>query len=79
MTSRLDRITEQRREKLSRLREMGIEPYPHRYHRSHTTKQVVDMLAGTEVASAGAELNAVSIAGRVMAKRRMGKITFLDF
>ena len=78
MTSRLDRITEQRLEKLKRLREQGIAPYPHRYHRSHTTKQVVEMLERAEASPDDAELKDVNIAGRVMAKRKMGKITFFD-
>jgi lysyl-tRNA synthetase class II len=39
MTSRADRINEQRLQKLERLRARGIDPYPHRYQRTHTPAQ----------------------------------------
>ncbi len=78
MTSRLERITENRREKLERVRARGIDPYPHRYHRSHTTEQAVALLKQQEESSGEAEAQAVNIAGRVTAYRPMGKIAFLD-
>jgi len=34
--SRLQRIVEQRLEKLRKLQSKGINPYPNRYHRTHT-------------------------------------------
>jgi lysyl-tRNA synthetase class 2 len=71
MASRLDRIAEQRRQKLERLRKRGINPYPYGYKRSHTTEQALKLLKQKEGA-------AVSIAGRIMANRPMGKISFLD-
>jgi len=76
MTSRLDRITQQRLAKLERLRARGIDPYPPRYRRSHTTAQAVALLKQQEDGSAKTE--AVSVAGRIMAIRRMGKSAFLD-
>ncbi len=76
MTSRLDRITQQRLEKLERIRARGINPYPHRYHRSHTTEQAVALLKQKEEGLTQAE--EVSVAGRIMAIRRMGKSAFLD-
>lgn len=48
MTSRLDHITQQRRDKLDRIRARGIKPYPHRYHRSHTTAEAVALLKRNE-------------------------------
>jgi lysyl-tRNA synthetase class 2 len=71
MASRLDRIAEQRRQKLERLRKRGINPYPYGYKRSHTTEQALKLLKQKEGA-------VVSIAGRIMANRPMGKISFLD-
>ena len=44
MKSRLDRIAQQRREKLNRIRARGINLYPYRYHRSHTTQQAIALL-----------------------------------
>ncbi len=76
MTSRSDSIAQNRREKLERIRARGIDPYPRRYHRSHTTEQAVVLLE--EVEKGLAENKEVSVAGRVMAIRRMGKSAFFD-
>jgi len=76
MPSRLDDIEQQRLNKLQRLRDRGIEPYPHRYHRSHTTQQAAALLQQEE--SGKTRIEEVSIAGRIMAIRRMGKSTFAD-
>ncbi|MBE9513070.1 MAG: lysine--tRNA ligase [Chloroflexi bacterium] len=76
MPSRLDRITRQRLEKLEELRARGINPYPPRFHRSHTTEQAIALLKQTEAGLT--EDNEVSVAGRIMAKRPMGKVSFLD-
>ena len=78
MTSRLDRIAQQRRQKLNRIRSRGIEPYPYGYHRSHTTQQAIDLLKQQEEGLTKIEAPVVSLAGRIMANRPMGKISFLD-
>ncbi|HUV55854.1 MAG TPA: lysine--tRNA ligase [Dehalococcoidales bacterium] len=77
MASRLDHIAQQRRQKLDRLRARGINPYPYRYHRSHTTQQAVDLLKQQED-SGQAEPPVVNLAGRIMASRVMGKASFMD-
>jgi lysyl-tRNA synthetase class II len=76
MTSRLTRINQQRIEKLERLRVRGINPYPNSYHRSHTTVQATTLLEKVE--SGLSEEQKVSVAGRITAKRPMGKSAFLD-
>jgi lysyl-tRNA synthetase class 2 len=76
MASRLDRIAKQRRQKLDRIRRRGIEPYPYGYHRSHTTEQALALLE-TQEKKSRAKATA-SLAGRIMAHRPMGKISFLD-
>jgi len=76
MTSRLDRIAQQRRQKLDRIRARGINPYPHRYHRSHTAQQAIVLLEQQEKGSAPKDL--VNVAGRITARRLMGKSAFLD-
>ena len=76
MTARLGHITQQRQQKLERLRANGIEPYPHRYHRSHTTQEAVTLLKQNEEGLS--KEKEVSVAGRIMAIRRMGKSTFAD-
>ncbi len=77
MTSRLDRIVQQRRKKLEQLRARGINPYPCSYHRSHTTQQAVALLKRQED-SGKTKATVVNVAGRIMANRSMGKISFLD-
>jgi lysyl-tRNA synthetase class 2 len=76
MTSRLERIRQQRQEKLERLRAQGINPYPHHYHRSHTTAEARELLARKEKGLTQAE--EASVAGRITAIRRMGKSSFVD-
>jgi len=77
MTSRLDRIAQQRQQKLDRMRQRGINPYPYGYHRSHTTQQAIDQLKQQEGKSQ-TEAPVVSLGGRIMANRPMGKTSFLD-
>ena len=48
MTSRRERITEKRLEKLKRIRDSGIEPYPNSYQRTHTTQQAIEQLLKLE-------------------------------
>lgn len=78
MTSRLDRIARKRREKLDKIRARGINPYPYRYHRSHSTQQATALLKQQEESPGKAEAPVVNLAGRVMASRLMGKVSFLD-
>ncbi len=77
MTSRLERITQQRLEKLEKLRAQGINPYPHRYHRSHTTEEAIELLEQQEK-SPKANVVSIMVAGRITARRNMGPISFLD-
>jgi len=69
--ARIDDITSQRREKLKIIRQKGIDTYPHRYHRSHTTKEAIALFKRGDD-------RGVSLAGRIMACRDMGKATFID-
>jgi len=77
MTSRLDRIARKRREKLDKIRARGINPYPYRYHRSHTTEQAIALLEQQE-AKPKADVVSIMVAGRIMAHRNMGPMSFLD-
>ena len=76
MTSRLDRIAQQRRKKLDRIRDRGVNPYPYRYHRSHTTQQAIALLRQKE--EGPTQIEEVSVAGRITAMRLMGKNSFVD-
>lgn len=79
MSSQVDSITRQRIEKLRRLRAAGINPYPSNYDRTHTNEQSSSLLKKLEETGQLATEHAkVSVAGRAMARRKMGKITFID-
>ena len=77
MATGLERITKQRQQKLERIRALGVNPYPASYHRSHTTQQAIALVQQQE-ASGQKEAPEVNLAGRVMANRAMGKISFVD-
>ncbi len=83
MPSRFDNINQQRRQKLERLRTRGINPYPNRYHRTHTTGEAIKRLEEQEKASQGKSVSGktaepLGVAGRIMAIRKMGKSSFVD-
>ncbi|MCK4387583.1 MAG: lysine--tRNA ligase [Dehalococcoidia bacterium] len=73
MTSRLEHITEQRLDSLKRIGSYGVNPYPHSYHPNYTTTEALALFEHQK-----GKLHAISLAGRVMAKRSMGKMTFFD-
>lgn len=62
-----------RREKVRQLAEKNIDSYPYRYDRTH---QVSDLLADFDTFEK--DETAVSVAGRIMLKRKMGKVFFAD-
>ena len=65
--------------KLERLRARGIDPYPHKYHRSHTTAQArADFESRVEGPAGHSRTDEMSLAGRIVALRRMGRATFAD-
>ncbi len=85
MTSRFERIAQQRQDKLDRLRAQGIDPYPHHYQRTHTTQQAVEILKepgskdeAQKAADSPAGKDRVKVAGRITAIRNMGKSAFAD-
>lgn len=66
----MDHLMQVRREKLDKLREEGKDPFEiTKFNRTHTTKQVIDNFDELE----GKD---ITIAGRLMAKRIMGKASF---
>ena len=76
MASRLDELTQQRLDKL-KIRNRGIDPYPRSYRRTHTTEEARQLLQKNEEAGK-TEAEQVSLAGRIMAIRKMGKSSFFD-
>ena len=66
----MDHLMQVRREKLDKLRAEGKDPFQiTKFNRTHTTKQIIDNYDELE----GKD---VTIAGRLMAKRIMGKASF---
>ncbi len=66
-------------EKLQRLLDQGIDPYPPRYRRSHTNEEAVALFQDTEARQGpGTRSEEVAAAGRITALRPMGKAAFLD-
>lgn len=63
-------LIQTRIEKARRLRELGVEPYPYSFARTHTTSELLEDFD----ARIGGE--PVAVAGRVLALRPMGKVTF---
>jgi len=69
-------ILTERREKLERLREAGVEPFPHSFERREEIATVLTQHEGLE---AGAETDSVHrVAGRIIARRGHGKAAFID-
>lgn len=66
----LERI---RLDKISELRAEGVEPYPTRAQRTHTSAEAI---AAFELAEKSEGLANVTVAGRVRAVRPMGKLSF---
>ena len=58
-----------RYQKIEELKNMAVNPYPYKFTRTHTAKDVVkqyDELGGEQV----------SVAGRIMSLRKMGRASF---
>ena len=64
--------------KAQELRDAGIDPYPLRTARTHTAAEIAALVDG--LAEGEAEVKGIDadVAGRVVAKRDMGKATFID-
>jgi lysyl-tRNA synthetase class 2 len=69
-------VVRERREKLARLREAGIEPYPHEFG---GRVEIASVRAEQDGLADGEETEAsYRVAGRLSARRDMGKTAFLD-
>ena len=64
----LKQIIDNRLEKLKKIRELGVEPYAYDFTCSHHTSEINDEFIDSKV----------SIAGRIMSLRRMGKASFAN-
>ena len=64
----LEQIIESRLEKLKKIRDLGINPYPYEFKCSHNTSEVTKGIVDKKV----------SVASRVMSLRNMGKAAFTN-
>ncbi len=67
-------LMQQRRQKLKEIRELGVEPYPHKYEPTHSTADIHKDFG--DVQETPDETQMVRIAGRIMTKRDHGKSSF---
>ena len=72
----LKEIMKFRMDKLKVLRDKGIEPYPHKYEFSHKNIDIYNNQK--DFLCAGSKSEIVSVAGRIVSLRNMGKREFLD-
>jgi len=75
MTTELSNLEQIRLEKIEQLRDEGIEPYPARAERTHTSEEAIEAFEAIENDEEADPLQA-TLAGRVRSMRPMGKITF---
>jgi len=68
-------LEKNRIEKIDRLREQGIEPYPPRVERTHTSQQAIAALNAWEKQPDQAPVQAILV-GRIRSMRPMGKLVF---
>ena len=74
-----DSFVANREAKLLRIRERGIDPYPPRYSRTHDNATAVAIFEAVEAESRPAtDAEGLSLAGRIVALRNMGRSAFLD-
>ncbi len=78
MAEHADDLRSQRMLKLQRLRERGIDPYPARVKRDLDLLGAVERFAQWEAGGDGQPAPRVRVAGRVAARRVMGRAAFLD-
>jgi lysyl-tRNA synthetase class 2 len=72
----LSQVLEDRREKLERIREAGIEPFPHEFS---GREDIAEVRAAHQGLAAGMETDSRHrVAGRIVARRGHGKACFLD-
>lgn len=63
-----------REEELAHLEQMGIDPYPYSFDKTHSSVEITDNFKEDKPE----QFEKVAIAGRIMSIRRMGKASFLN-
>jgi len=73
-----DHIEQPRLEKLQRIINRGINPYPHKFHRTHTNLEAAERYTELAAGETNPTPAQIKLAGRVTAMRFMGKAAFFD-
>lgn len=76
-TQRDNPLRLEKKRKLDELRKAGIDPYPYNFHRSHEMSYLKEKYQDLQTGEKKPEAT-VSIAGRLMTKRPMGKAAFFN-
>src|SRR5436309_2576535 len=74
----LNELKKRRLEELEQLKKLGVNPYPYRFDVTHSSAEILKNFKDSQSDEDKAlqKKNIVSIAGRIMAIRRMGKASF---
>lgn len=67
-----------RRAKLERIRQRGVDPYPPRFERSCTAAEAITLFEAGEAEQSLERAHGISVAGRIVSLRVMGRAAFLD-
>ncbi len=70
---------EERRRALGRIIELGFDPYPHKFDRTHSISQIINRFTNKSGGELDAERPQVRVAGRIHAINKMGKAAFVRF
>ena len=70
---------EERRRSLEQIIQLGFDPYPHRFPRTHSISQILQQFAGKTAEELEAERPQARVAGRIHAINKMGKAAFVRF
>ena len=64
-------------DKMNTLKEMGIDPFGQGYDQTHNASEIFEQFGDKTIEDLDGANHTVSIAGRIMSKRRMGKLGFI--
>jgi lysyl-tRNA synthetase, class II len=70
---------EERRRSLKQIIDLGFDPYPHKFDRTHSISQIVQQFGEKTAEDLDKEQTRVRVAGRVHAINKMGKAAFVRF
>lgn len=72
----LHELLQVRHDKMNKLREWGIDPFGKKFEQTHHVQDIISRFGGKTKEELESEAHTVTIAGRLMAKREMGKASF---